>query len=186
MSSPNYSQDDFVDAMLERKEQAGGNDYLRQAVLTGTLGVMRRRRRIKRCMVATTLLGCYLAGMATVALWRTSAVSINPSTPQIALNTKTPTIVNQSKALSPEEELAEIKAYKSNPTPRSQFEVLRSAGDRYLQDPEKLQLAVRTYSRALKYASAKERAISPEHDSWLLMALKDAHSKEIKNNAQTL
>jgi len=181
MSSPNYSQDDFVDAMLDRKEQSCANDNLLQAVLTGTLGVMRRRRRIKRCMIAATLLGCYLAGIATVAFWRTGAVSINPTPPQIAAETKTPSSVIQSKDLSPEEELAAIKAYKANSTTRSQFEVLRRAGDRYLQDPEKLQLAVRTYSRALKYASAEERAISPKHDTWLLMALKDAHSKEFKN-----
>jgi hypothetical protein len=47
-------------------------------------------------------------------------------------------------------------------------------------------LAIRTYARALKYASAEERAISPEHDTWLLMALKDAKSKETKHENSQL
>ena len=50
-----------------------------------------------------------------------------------------------------------------------------------------MQLAIRTYARALKYASADQRAISPEHDTWLLMALKDApNRKETKHENSQL
>jgi hypothetical protein len=186
MSLHDDSQNDPLDAMLARKGELCGDENLRQAVLANTLGVIRRRRRLKRCAMAATLLGCYLAGIATVAFWQPGIMNpAKPSTPQIIAHTQLPSNAAQTTALSPAEELAAIKAYKPS-APRSRFEVLRREGDRYLQDPEKLQLAVRTYSNALKYASAGQRAISPEHDTWLLMALKDAQFKEIKNENSRL
>jgi hypothetical protein len=175
MSLSNDSQNDPLAEVLTREGQLSGDDTLRQAVLDRTLGVIRRRRRLKHCAVAATLLGCYLAGMATVVLWRPATADLlTPSTTQSA--------AVQKKSSDPRAQLiADLGGppdQKSTSTPLSQFEVLRRAGDRYLTDPEKLPLAVRTYTRALKYASADERAISPEHDTWLLMALKDAQSNE--------
>ena len=183
MSSPDEFQNDSLDVVLGAKGQISDDNRLRQAVLAGTLGVIRRRRRLKRCAVAATFLGCYLAGIATVMFWRPGAIDLpKPSTVQIATNKQQPSDASKSQA----SELAAILAYKPTSVTLSQFEVLRRAGDRYLRDPEKMQLAVRTYSRALKYASAEQRAISPEHDTWLLMALKDAHSKEIKHENSQL
>jgi hypothetical protein len=173
MSLSNDSQNDPLAEVLTREGQLSGDDTLRQAVLDRTLGVIRRRRRLKHCAVAATLLGCYLAGMATVVLWRPATADLIKPSQSAAKNQKT---------LDPHAQLiADLGGppdQKSTSTPLSQFEVLRRAGDRYLTDPEKLPLAVRTYTRALKYASADERAISPEHDTWLLMALKDAQSNE--------
>jgi hypothetical protein len=185
MSLPNEFPNDRIEELLQLKQKSSADANLRQAVLSGTLGIIRRRRRVKRCMVAATLLGCYLAGVATVVLWRPGIMNLSTrtTTPVVAETKLLPkTIV--PVALTPEEELAAIKAYKPTSAPKSRFEVLRRTGDRYLKDPDKLQLAVQTYSKALKYATAEERAISPEHDTWLLMALKDAHSKETKNDAQ--
>jgi hypothetical protein len=42
--------------------------------------------------------------------------------------------------------------------------------------------AVCRYDLFLKLAPADHRAISPEQDSWLLMALTDARSKEIAHD----
>jgi hypothetical protein len=178
MSEHNEFQDDSLDVVLGGKGQISGDDSLRQAVLAGTLGVIRRRRRLKRCAVATAFLSCYLAGIATVAFWRAGTTDLpKPSTVQIVTNIEQPSAASTPQA----SELAAIQAYQPTSVKLSQFEVLRQAGDRYLRDPDKMQLAVRTYSRALKYASAEQRAISPEHDTWLLMALKDAQLKEIKH-----
>jgi hypothetical protein len=186
MSSPNEFQNDSLDAVLGGKGNISGDNRLRHAVLAGTLGVIRRRRRLKRCAVAATLLGCYLAGMVTVVFWRSGGEDLSkPSARLIAKDNTT----HQSTTVAP----APLASDHAGPPdqkavyiPRSQFEVLRRAGDRYLQDPEKMQLAIRTYARALKYASADERVISPEHDTWLLMALKDAHSKEKKHENSQL
>jgi hypothetical protein len=60
----------------------------------------------------------------------------------------------------------------------TRFEAYRRAGDRFLREPAQLSMAVRSYTNALSVASAEERAISPERDSWLLMALKDSRIKE--------
>ncbi len=183
MSSPDELQNDPLDVVLGGKGKICGDDRLRQAVLAGTLGVIRRRRRLKRCVVAATLLGCYLAGMATVAFLRQGGENPSqPSSAQVVADGQSKTDV--SPPLPPD--FAGPPDQKTVYTPRSQFEVLRRAGDRYLQDPEKMQLAIRTYARALQYASAEEWAISPEHDTWLLMALKDAQSKETKHENSQL
>jgi hypothetical protein len=172
------SQNDPLDLVLGGNKEIRKNDNLRHAVLAGTLGVIRRRRRLKRCTVAATLLGFYLAGMGTVVFWRSGGEDLpRPSTRQIAKDNTAKRSASVAPAQLPPD-YAGPPDQKTVYTTRSQFEVLRRTGDRYLQDPEKLQLAIRTYARALKYASADERAISPEHDTWLLMALKDAQSKE--------
>jgi hypothetical protein len=186
MSSPNEFQNDSLDAVLGGKGKISGDDRLRHSVLAGTLGVIRRRRRLKRCAVAATLLGCYLAGMVTVVFWRYGGEDLpRTSTRQIAKDNTT----HQSTKVAPAPLLPDLAGppdQKAVYAPQSQFEVLRRAGDRYLQDPEKMQLAIRTYARALKYASADERVMSPEHDTWLLMALKDAKSKEKKHENSQL
>jgi hypothetical protein len=183
MSFSNNSQNDPIDAMLGRKDRSSNGDSLRAAVLSQTVGVIRRRRRLKRCVVAATLMGCYLAGMATMAYWRPGAENLSkPSTAQVAIQDQLK--LDLAASLPPGRAGAPDQKAASKPV--SQFEILRRAGDRYLQDPEKLQLAVRSYSRALKYASADQRAISPEQDTWLLMALKDAQSKEKKHENSQL
>jgi len=153
-----------------------GDEKLRQAVLAGTLGVIRRRRRLKKCAMAATLLGCYLAGMATLAAWHWGGEknTLRPSAIQVV-----------SGERSGAERKAELPPDVSGPPDQkavykvaSKYDVLCRQADGYLSDPEKLQLAVSTYTRALKYASADQRAISPVHDTWLLMALKDAQTKE--------
>ena len=183
MSSPDEFQNDSLDVVLGGKSKICGDDRLRQAVLAGTLGVIRRRRRLKRCAVVSTLLGCYLAGMATVMFWRSGKEDLSKlSTRQIATD-KRPTSVAPVQLppdfAGPPDQKAVYKV-------ASKYDVLCRQADRLLKDPENLQLAVRTYSQALKYASANQRAISPEHDTWLLMALKDAKSKETKHENSQL
>ncbi len=183
MGKNHDSQDDPLQAVLVRQDNLIGGDHLRQAVLQRTLGVIRHRRRLKRLGVAAALVGCYLAGIATIAVYRSAGEhgSKSPSE-EIAVNS-TATSDAASLLIA---DLGGPPDQKPKSPPLSQFEVLRRAGDRYLKDPEKLQLAVRTYSRTLKHASADQRAISSEHDSWLFMALKDAYSKEIKNDNSQL
>ena len=65
--------------------QPAGDANLRGAVLAQTLGVMRGRRRLKRCVLAAGLLGCYLAGMTTTGLWRQAV----PQAPQTVTQQQT-------------------------------------------------------------------------------------------------
>ncbi len=147
------------------------NAELRRTSLADTLGVIRRRRRLKRCVATGVLLGCYLAGVSTTASLRSREAA-----PQSVQNVAVAPTVPPDFAGPPDQKAV----YKV----ADRYEVLRREADLYLNDPENLQLAVHTYSRALKYASAAQRAVSTENDSWMLIALKEAYSKEKKNDAQ--
>jgi hypothetical protein len=63
----------------------------------------------------------------------------------------------------------------------SGFESWRRIGDHYLRESGDISLAVAGYSEAINLASAEERRISPGQDNWLMMALKEARSKEKKH-----
>jgi hypothetical protein len=60
----------------------------------------------------------------------------------------------------------------------SAYQSWRHIGDHYLGDTGDISLAVAGYSQALDLATEEERTISPGQDNWLLMALKDARTKE--------
>lgn len=147
----------------------------RRLVLTQTLGVLRRRRRLKRCALGACLLGCYLAGIVTVAIgwpggteesrgWqtRTTASAPEPS--------DTPPAPRSAPAAPGSRQVAVAEL--------SDYERWRRAGDECLRESGDISRAVRDYTRALDLASGDERAISPVKDNWLLMALKNAHAKE--------
>jgi hypothetical protein len=65
----NALHDPLADALAPDDQQYLSNDLLRQQLLGQTLGVIRRRRRWKRCLSFSCLLGCYLSGIASVGIW---------------------------------------------------------------------------------------------------------------------
>ena len=160
-------------------ERPAADDNLRRAVLAQTTAVIRRRRRLKRCVLAAGLLGCYLAGMGTMDLWRPAASATGQANGQHATGVKpiphkTPSPL-RAKPGAPETTqvaMASISGYES----------WRHIGDHYLRDNGDISLAVAGYSQALDLATEEERAIAPGQDNWLLMALKDARTKE-RNHA---
>jgi hypothetical protein len=177
MIEPNRAPNDPLEAMLAANDQRDADDALREAVFTRTIGVMRRRRRMKRCVLAASLLCCYLAGMATVGVWRPGG----EASTQVAKETTT--AKPRPRKVSPRT-LPKPAASRSDLVVSAQpsgFESWRRIGDHYLRESDDIALAVAGYSRALDLASDKELAISPGQDNWLLMALKDARVKERRN-----
>ena len=182
MSSPDESRPDFVDGLLA-VARPPVDDSLRRAVLARTTAVIHRRRRAKRSALAVALAACYLAGIATARPWRFSAQPVAGSTP-------TEDVVPEDAAgralvASPSNPAAtEREAKPGLLGPRHGPAALKPAGydhirrvaDRYLFDEGDISLATRYYSRALKLASADQRAVSIDNDSWLLMALKQAQN----------
>jgi len=164
MPEPDESLTDSVDAMLGTDAQASAGDApLRAMVLSQTVRVIRFRRRLRRCGLAAALLGCYLAGAATVARWGLGRDnSPRPSTEQVTSAPPAPSGVSR--------QVATVKM--------SRFEALRREGDHSLLEEGDVQAALRDYKRAIDLASTEERAIAPGQDTWLLMALKDARTKE--------
>ncbi len=174
MSTPENPESDPLHALVGAAASLPEDDRLRRSVLARTTGVIRRRRRIRRISITVALVGCYLAGAATVQLWRAGAPTPDRS---VARDEKlpadderqTPPIDRSEEPAQPGGQTAEADA--------SPYEVYRRVSDRYLTQQGDLSLALRYYCRALETASPEERAISAE-DSWLLMALKDLDTKE--------
>ena len=179
MTGSDGSRDDLLDGLLNAAGQPSGNDRLRGVVFAKSIGVIRFRRRLKKCVLAASLVGCYLAGIVTTEIWRPSGDGRpQPSTPQVATNQGP----SPHQVPLPTVGLAGSAGRKAAPEPISFNEVLCRSADRHLMENGDVKLAVRNYEHLLKLASAEERAISPTQDNWLLMALKDARSKEMKHD----
>jgi hypothetical protein len=158
MSGPDDPSDDLLDRILSVDSSPCGNASLREATLAKTIGVIRFRRRMKKCVVAASLLGCYFAGMATTGFWRPAG------------HTRLQAPVEQA-AIAPRPAPPVVAKV-------DRVEALRRNADRQLLQFGDVELALRDYKRVLDLTPADQRAISPERDSWLMMALKDARSKE--------
>jgi hypothetical protein len=194
MQNDNTSLPDSVDAVLGVDARDDENmEALRGAIFAKTVGVIRRRRRVKRGLFALSLCGCYLAGAMTVGVWRVEnhrTVATTPNTsdavariqpqPESQSQPETqPTVPPQSSV--PPENVAATPAVSEFQVPAKMptaFESWRNVGDYYLKKYGDIALATASYAQAIDLATEEERAISPGRDNWLLMALKDARAKE--------
>ena len=178
MNERNDSFDDPLAAALDPGDgQHSADDRLRAAVFAQTVGALRGRRRLKRCILAAGLLGCYLAGITTMGLFRTGQSRGHPAPPG-------PTMVDNSRPTTPHRPHVSTHPQEKDVAAKkpSGFESWRRIGDHFLSESGDVSLAVAGYSEAINLASADERRISPGQDNWLLMALKqDAQSREKKH-----
>jgi hypothetical protein len=86
MTTPDDPREMAIDDLLRCGCAAEQNDSRQEAVLAQTLGVIRRRRRLKRLGVALSLAVCYLAGIVTPVSWFLNRS--DRSYGQIAINDK--------------------------------------------------------------------------------------------------
>ena len=166
------ADDDFSDDLMSLAFLPAGahraNSDQRDAIVVKTIGIMRRRRMAKRIGLAAALAGCYAAGLLTMSLIRelnsspNLATAITPLAPGSAGG---PERENAPPATDQRE--PDLAAAKLTP-----YDRLRQLGDRQLSDETDIPGAIRTYRRALQVASNDQRAVSVDHDSWLLMAIK--------------
>ncbi len=165
------ASDDFDDHLLDVALRADVPSHdttlLREAVLSRTVGVIRFRRHLRKGILAASLAGCYVAGLATMAL-RRPVEQQTPAPPAVALSLPRPSD-------QPKQDLSPPKLTRA--------EIVHRDADRCFERGD-VKEAVRLYDLSLALASAGDRAGSPEQDSWLLMALKDAKSKEIAHDHQ--
>ena len=168
--------DPLAAALGADKHLRATDDRLRAAVFAQTVGVLRGRRRLKRCTLAAGLLTCYLAGIMTMSIFCTGREQDRPTAPPPALAAHPQRPASPPRHQSPRSEEQYAAAKKP-----SGFESWRRIGDHYLHDTGDVSLAVAGYSEAINLASAEERRISPGQDNWLMMALKDARLKERKH-----
>lgn len=157
------------------------NENLRLLIQQKTLGIMRRRRWLRRGSWLAGLAACYAAGILTMSIWP------KPETSQQVV------IVSEQDEASqgaPTPAPAETKVPSPAPTPESALamewqaldstekrpDLFRLAGDRYLQEND-IESATRCYRGALEGVSDQDLKISV-NDNWLLMSLKQAKQEE--------
>ena len=155
--------DDFDEAWIERLHlpPAEQRDQLRAALRQRTLGVVRRRGWVRRATWFASGAACFLAGMVTMRGLISPTESIAP-----------PSITSKAKAS------VQIVAPPREVVLRTSDEAWRRLGDRAARDPRRIATTVQRYARSVALASPTGQTIDPQHDHWLLMALKLHESQE--------
>jgi hypothetical protein len=167
----------FLDSFL-KIDPPDADPALHQDVLARTLSVVRRRRLVRRAGLVAGFAACFAAGALTMRLLTPTVEpevriverfidreAVPAPTPQLD-----PSVIAQAKsALDIEWQAVE--------NPERRAELFRRAGDRYLNDENDLESAVRCYKIALEGASVEELQVTPQ-DTWLLISLKNARQEE--------
>jgi hypothetical protein len=121
---------------------------------------------------------CYTAGLLTV--WPAGRhAETTTSSPAVASAhpARQPSPAQSVSALSP----AQLE-WQAIDRRQAGADLYRQAGDGYLNEAQDVESALRCYRNALARGGNEALTISPD-DSWLLVALKSAHSKD-KNNVR--
>src|SRR5262245_3058543 len=162
--APSDFSDELFESMAPAGTQTPASRQLRDAVLSQTTRTVRNRRRMRHARLATTLVACYLGGIATMSLW-----SSGRPVDRFASGSDRSNEPGVQRLVRPEDDqVAEVRPAAA---PLSPYERLCRAGDQQLQKYDDIEAATRSYKKALQLASAEQRSIAPDRDSWLLMTL---------------
>jgi hypothetical protein len=173
--------DDFFDRLFDARSLASEQMSQRQlceTVLAQTTEVIRNRRRLRRAGLAAALVGCYLAGMATISFWKPASVigpaASNSTAGLVQRHNEVEPSLPGRKLVRPEDDQIDPGDVQLAAARQTPYDRLRRAGDRQLEEDGDIPAAMRTYQRALQVASADQRSVAPDQDSWLLMAIKNS------------
>jgi hypothetical protein len=152
--------------LLTPAPSAADDPTRREELLHRTLGVLRRRRRLRRAAWAAALAACYAAGVLT-AHW------LRPA-PQPA-----PEMVRTEPQPAP----PKVDPPPPVPDPDPTRTLVRAADNLLVEKADPLS-ALRCYTKALDQGGADALTVSA-NDTYLMMAIKDARQKE-KRDAKNL
>lgn len=157
----------------------------REAIFARTRGVLQRRRVLRRCAKVAVLATCYVAGGLSVVAWQSmESPDRIVGQPARVIEEQGPTPAQEPTGPSDPNSADEPSATIARSEPAASltnFEKLRRAGDRQLNERGNLQAAMRCYRRALEYASDDDLQIVPDRDTWLLIPLKEARMETRKH-----
>jgi hypothetical protein len=164
MSSGDFS-DELFESIASFGDRPPASQALRDAVLSSTTRTIRNRRRMRRVGMAAALMACYLGGVATMSFWHADR----------SVTVVTNTSPSEAEPVARKAMRLEDDLIATPPAARlTQYERLCRTGDEQLQKHDDIQAAIRSYKKALQLASADQRSIAPDHDTWLMMALKQS------------
>jgi hypothetical protein len=156
---------------------------LRDSTFAKTRRVLRGRRMLRRGVVLAAFAAVYLAGLASMDVWRIVArrEGLEQKTAKTNQHME-PSERGGNRSAVPNVGLP--GALADQPAPgrpaKTRFEIMREAADRSWEQSGDIALATRLYARALRNASSAELVVSVD-DNWLLMGLKEARIKEVKH-----
>jgi hypothetical protein len=171
------SSDELLESMTSAGARMPASHKLRDAVLSRTTRTIRFRRRMRRASLAATLVACYLGGVATVSLWpaANSVERFNPGAAVgLAPNGEPGTSANGQKLIRPEDDQIADGSLPPAAARLTPYERMCRTGNQQLEEHDDILAATRSYKKALQLASSDQRGIAPDHDTWLLMALKQS------------
>ncbi len=155
----------------------------REALLTRTSAHVRARARRRRLVIAGAVAAAYVAGLAT-AFGALNAMPGRkdhlPVISEVSHPEPVPAPTTAQSALAPDiwddpEQFALL--YARSPRDR-QAELLKAAGDRYLNEFADVKQALNYYRRLLAIAPPEHGTEPDLDDTWLLRSLKQARLQE--------
>jgi hypothetical protein len=159
---------------------------LRARVYEQTVRTLRRRRRVRKLVVAGCLGVCFAAGMAVMALGRHVFPDDREPKPVVAMVPQPrawakpgpvfPAATAKIAPSTPSTPSALSREWQAFDTKKPQF--FLQAGNSYLLERQDISSALRCYRQAFANATDEELADSPD-DNWLVVALKQTRRKEL-------
>jgi hypothetical protein len=172
---------DEIDELLTPRETAGPPG--RQDELWQQTGrVLRRRRWVRVARRGAAWAACFAAGAASAWL-----VASHPHEQQVRLvvNVAPPTPTPASPPAPPGDRYANdppdrLERWAAMKDGDERAGLYRRAGDGFLARGDDL-AALRCYRKALRDSTPAQLAIEPDRDTWLMMSLKIARQKEVRD-----
>jgi hypothetical protein len=189
----NDIHDEGCDPLLTPRPPAEA-PALKQLILDQTTGVLRKRRVTRRVLLGVALAACYAAGVLTPQLWPSAGPTTTDRVAELAKADKQhPLKPPASPPVPPTQDEPPTEPAELPPpalersltlvNPEQRAALYRQAGDRYLEEANDVESALRCYRRSLDESADADLTISPD-DNWLLMAVKNARMEE-KRHALT-
>lgn len=159
-------------------------DSLRETVLRQTTAMVRSRSKRRRVVLAGAVAAAYVAGLATAIVARGSAPEtgdkVRTVTP-VAAPAQSPSPAAHEPVLARDllQDPEGFALLLSRSPVEKRIELLKAAGDRYLNEYSDIEQALNCYRRLL---SLEPTDANPNlNDSWLLRSLKQARLREVSH-----
>jgi len=167
---------DPLDDLL-RPEATATTPVWKNALRDRTTKMLRRRRQARRIVSISALAACFVGGIIAAHFFR--------SEPPVVHETQyvfVPAKSKPDKPVKPTEQsepklTALALEWQAVESPDRSAELYRRAGDRYFEEENDVESALRCYRQFLKACHASELGIAPQ-DNWLLVTLKNARREE--------